>query len=330
MLPQGIEAEAGQHPTTDRPRRPGRVGGQVSPAHGHRLFWQGPGHEPRPDRGFHTGGGGTPDVMELEQRFHSLTHEFHGPACPIQAQDVAQRPRSGGQRGDESHPRRQASRRRARRPPLRLGLVPHPSPGDGRGRGRELSGQQPDGIALVLPGAPPMPCPRGRAWRLQPWHDLEGLPRHRVQREGGGCAPQHTVRLRVGRAGDARTVASAVVGDREVTGLQGNGRQTFAPVPIRHTDLGEPARGAVIRHRQPPVVPRAARLPERARLHAQHTAPRAGGLRGDRPWGGPQGAQAPEPPGMTGPQPFAPGGLCEIREPDQHGPSAETPGRQGA
>ena len=107
LWPQGIEAEAGQQPTTDRHRRPGRVGGQVSPDHGHRLFLQGPGHEQCPDRGFHTGGMLTANLIEPEQLLHPFKHQFHLPACPIQAQDVDRRPRGGGQRGDEQHPIRQ-------------------------------------------------------------------------------------------------------------------------------------------------------------------------------------------------------------------------------
>ena len=179
VRPQGIEASAGQQPPTDRQRRPGRVGGQVRPDRGHRLFWQGPGHEQRPYSSFHTGGVCTPDVLEPAPRLHPLTHPCHWPARPLQAPDVAQWPRGGGQCGDESPPIRPESRRRARRPPLLLRLVPHSSPGDGRGGGRELSRQPPDGRALVLPGTPPVPLPRGRAWRSQPWHDREGLARRR-------------------------------------------------------------------------------------------------------------------------------------------------------
>ena len=96
-------------------------------------------------------------------------------SVPIQAQDVAQRPRSGGSVGTS---RTHAARRHASRSAsaLRLGLVPHPSPGDGRGRGRELSGQQPDGIALVLQAR--RPCiPAWPGLAAAAWHDLEGLPR---------------------------------------------------------------------------------------------------------------------------------------------------------
>ena len=112
--------------------------------------------------------------------------------------------------------------------------------------------------------------------------------------------------------------------------LPGQGDQTFAPLPIRHASLFEPAGGEVIRQLQPLVVSRAAGRPEHAGIHEQDTAPRAGGLRVDRPRGGHQGAEAPEPPGMTGPPPFAPGGRRDLRAPDQHGPSPETPCRQGA
>ena len=86
-----------------------------------------------------------------------------------------------------------------------------------------------------------------------------------------------TFRLLACRTGAAGAVAIPVVGDRTGAGLQGQGDQTFAPVTSRHTDLGEPAGGEVLRPMQPPVVPRAAGLPERAGLHAQDTAPRAEG-----------------------------------------------------
>ena len=252
----------------------------------------------------------TANVLEPEPLVHPLKHPCHWPACPLQAPDVDRRPRGGGQRGDESHPRRQESRRRARQPSLLWCRVPHPAPG--AGRGRELSGPPPDGRALVRPDAPAGPLPPGLAWCLQPSYDRAGLARRRFEPAGGGWNPPHDVRLLAAHAGDAHPVPSAVVGDRAGAGRPGQGEPTFAPLPSRHTDLGEPAGGAVIRQRQPPVVPRAARLPERAGRHAQDTTPRAGGLRVDRPRGGHQGAEAPAPPGLTGPEPVAPSGLGEI------------------
>ena len=129
VLPQGIEASAGQQPAPDWLRRPGRVGGPVSPDRGHGHVWHGPGHQQRPYGGFHTDGVLTPDWMESAPLVHPLTHPFHVPARPLPAQDVAQRPRGGGQGGDEEHPIGQDSSRRARRPSRLLRLAPHPAAG---------------------------------------------------------------------------------------------------------------------------------------------------------------------------------------------------------
>jgi hypothetical protein len=221
VLPQGLETSAGQQPTPDRQRSPGGVGGQVSPDHGHRFFWQGPGHEQRPYRGVHTGGECAPDVMEPEPLLPPFTPQVHLSARPIQAQDLDQRPRGGGQCGDEYHPIRQESSRRTRPPPRLWRLAPPPSPGDGRGSGRELRRQPPDGLALVLPGTPAVPLPRGLARCRPPWHARAGLARRRFSREGGGCDPPHDVRRRARRAGEAHTVTLPVVGTRDAAGPRG-------------------------------------------------------------------------------------------------------------